>query len=315
MSWACSDWLTPYPNDTGSMWVAMAAGWHTPVLREEVLDFLRIRPHGTYIDATIGTGGHAEAILARLTSGRLLGVDRDPIALEIAQERLRPFQSKLMLVQDNFARLAEIQQRLSLGHVDGVLADLGVSTLQLDAPERGFSFQRAGPLDMRMNLNDPVAAAALVNQLPEGQLAAVIWRYGEERSARKIARAIVRARPIRDTQDLARVVAGTKKGRQKLHPATRTFLALRIAVNREQEELEQFLRAVPATLKSGGRVVVLSYHSLEDRLVKQAFRAGAAVGQLRLLTPKPVRPTASEVRANPRARSAKLRAAEKLGEN
>ena len=315
MSWACSGWLAPYLNDTRSVLAGMEKSWHTPVLLEEVLDFLRIQPDGTYLDATIGTGGHAEGILARLTSGRLIGVDRDPIALEIAQERLRPFQSKLTLVQNNFARLTEIQQRLSLGQLDGILADLGVSSLQLDAPERGFSFQRAGPLDMRMNPNDPVPAAELVNHFPQEKLAEVIRRYGEERSARKIARAIVRARPVRDTQHLAQVVAGTQKGRQKLHPATRTFLALRIAVNRELEELEQFLRRVPATLKFGGRVVVLSYHSLEDRLVKQAFRAGATVGTLRVLTPKPVRPTAAEVRTNPRARSAKLRVAEKLGEN
>lgn len=315
MSWACSGGLASYVNDRGPVLVEMIRGWHTPVLLEEVLDFLRIQADGTYVDATIGTGGHAEAILARLTSGRLIGVDRDPMALEIAQERLRPFQLKLMLVQDNFARLTEILQRLSLGHVDGILADLGVSTLQLDAPERGFSFQRAGPLDMRMNPNEPVLAAELVNHFPEEKLAEVIRRYGEERLARKIARAIVRVRPIRDTQHLAQVVAGTRKGRQKLHPATRTFLALRIAVNRELEELEQFLRWVPATLKSGGRVVVLSYHSLEDRLVKQAFRAGATAGALHVLTQKPVRPDAAEVRANPRARSAKMRVAEKLGEN
>lgn len=315
MSWACSGWLASYLNDTGSVLVEMVRGWHTPVLLEEVLDFLRIQADGTYVDATIGTGGHAEAILARLTSGRLIGVDRDSMALEIAQERLRPFQSKLMLVQDNFARLTEILQRLSLGHVDGILADLGISTLQLDAPERGFSFQRAGPLDMRMSPNEPVLAAELVNHFPEEKLAEVIRRYGEERLARKIARAIVRVRPICDTQHLAQVVAGTRKGRQKLHPATRTFLALRIAVNRELEELEQFLRWVPATLKSGGRVVVLSYHSLEDRLVKQAFRAGATAGTLHVLTQKPVRPGAAEVRANPRARSAKMRVAEKLGEN
>lgn len=291
----------------------MEAGWHTPVLVEEVLHFLAVRPDGLYLDATIGTGGHAEAVLARLTTGRLIGMDRDPKALGTAQERLRPFVSKLTLVADTFARLAEIQQRLSLGPLDGLLADLGVSTLQLDAPERGFSFQRAGPLDMRMNSTDPLTAAELVNHFPERKLAEIIRRYGEERSAPKIARAIVRARPVRDTLHLAQVVAGTQhKGRQKLHPATRTFLALRIAVNRELEELEQFLRRVPATLKSGGRVVVLSYHSLEDRPVKHAFRAGAAAGTLRILTRKPVRPSLAEVRANPRARSAKLRAAEKL---
>lgn len=290
--------------------------WHTPVMVEEVLHFLALRPEGLYLDATLGTGGHAEAILARLTTGHLLGVDRDPMALEIAQERLRPHAAKLTLAEGTFARLAEIQARLGLGPAEGVLADLGVSSLQLDAPERGFSFQRAGPLDMRMSPQEPLTAAELVNRFPEGKLAEIIRRYGEERAARKIARAIVRARPLRDTLHLAQVVVGTQnKGRQKLHPATRTFLALRIAVNRELEELEQFLHRVPTTLKSGGRAVVLSYHSLEDRLVKQAFRAGAAAGTLRILTRKPLRPGAAEVRANPRARSAKLRAAEKLGEN
>lgn len=291
----------------------MAEGWHRPALVEEVLDLLAIRPDGVYLDATVGTGGHAEAILARLTTGRLIGMDRDPMALEIAQERLRPYSEKLTLVEDTFARLAEILERLSLTPLDGVLADLGVSSLQLDAPERGFSFLRAGPLDMRMSPRDTLKAAELVNRSPEGKLVEIIRRYGEERAAHKIARAIVRARPVRDTAHLAQVVAGTHtKGRQKLHPATRTFLALRIAVNRELEELEQFLRWVPATAKPGGRIVVISYHSLEDRLVKQAFRAGAAAGVLRVLTRKPLRPRPQEVRANPRVRSAKLRAAEKL---
>lgn len=291
----------------------MAEGWHRPALVEEVLDLLAIRPDGVYLDATVGTGGHAEAILARLTTGRLIGMDRDPMALKIAQERLRPYSEKLTLVEDTFARLAEILERLSLTPLDGVLADLGVSSLQIDAPERGFSFLRAGPLDMRMSPRDTLKAAELVNRSPEGKLVEIIRRYGEERAAHKIARAIVRARPVRDTAHLAQVVAGTHtKGRQKLHPATRTFLALRIAVNRELEELEQFLRWVPATAKPGGRIVVISYHSLEDRLVKQAFRAGAAAGVLRVLTRKPLRPRPQEVRANPRVRSAKLRAAEKL---
>ncbi len=282
----------------------------------EVLHYLAVQPGGVYLDATVGTGGHAEAILARLTTGRLIGVDRDPMALELAQERLRPYGAKVTLVAGTFARLEEICERLSLGPVDGLLADLGVSSLQLDAPERGFSFQQAGPLDMRMSPTEAVTAADLVNHLPEGELAEILLRYGEERAARRIARAIVRARPIRDTRHLAQVVVGTQhKGRQKLHPATRTFLALRIAVNRELEELEQFLRRVPTTIKLGGRVVVLSYHSLEDRLVKQAFRVGAVAGTLRLLTPKPVRPEAAETRANPRARSAKLRAAEKVAQN
>jgi len=280
---------------------------------EEVLRYLAVRPEGTYVDATLGGGGHAEAILNRLTTGRLIGVDKDPMALELAQERLRPFQSKLQLLRSPYDRLPELLEQQGQGPVDGVLADLGLSSLQLGAPERGFSFQTAGPLDMRMDPSGPLTAADIVNHWSEHELVALLRQYGEEPNAHKIARAIVRARPVRDTRHLATIVTGTRKakGRQKLHPATRTFLALRIAVNREQEELEQFLLRVPVILKSGGRAVVLSYHSLEDRLVKQAFRRDAADGRLRILTKKVVRPTWAEVSANPRARSARLRAAER----
>ena len=287
--------------------------WHTPAMVEEVLHYLAVRPEGTYVDATLGGGGHAEAILSRLTTGRLIGVDKDPMALELAQERLRPFQSKLQLVRSHYDRLPELFEKQGQGPVDGVLADLGFSSLQLGAPERGFSFQEAGPLDMRMDPSSPLTAADIVNHWSEHELVALLRQYGEEPNAHKIARAIVRARPVRDTRHLATIVTGTRKakGRQKLHPATRTFLALRIAVNREQEELEQFLLRVPVILKSGGRAVILSYHSLEDRLVKQSFRRDAADGRLRILTKKVVRPTWGEVSANPRARSARLRAAER----
>jgi 16S rRNA (cytosine1402-N4)-methyltransferase len=286
---------------------------HTPVLVEQVVRWLRIRPDGTYVDATVGTGGHSLEIARRLTTGRLVGIDRDPRALDIARERLKPHERQVILVHSNFSRIDEMARGLKLPPVDGVLADLGISTLQLDSPERGFSFRWAGPLDMRMDPDELRTAAEIVNYRPEQELADLIYRYGEERNSRKIARAIVRARPIRDTEHLATVVAGARKtrGRQKLHPATKTFLALRIAVNRELEELEQFLSRTPATLASGARWVVLSYHSLEDRMVKQAFQRMAREGTLKVLTKKVIVPSHDEVRSNPRARSAKMRVAEK----
>jgi 16S rRNA (cytosine1402-N4)-methyltransferase len=289
--------------------------WHTPVLLDEVIEWMRIRPGGSYIDATVGTGGHAVEIARRLTTGRLLGIDRDARALEIARERLREYEQQVILVHSSFSRIDEVARRMKIEPADGVLADLGVSSLQLESPERGFSFRAAGPLDMRMDAAENGTAEEIVNHWPEQELADLIYRYGEERESRRIARAIVRARPVRDTGHLATVVAGAKKtrGRQKLHPATKTFLALRIAVNREMEELEQFLDRAPATLNSEGRWVVLSYHSLEDRLVKHAFQRLAQRGVVKVLTKKVVRPTAEETEQNPRARSAKMRVAEKLG--
>jgi 16S rRNA (cytosine1402-N4)-methyltransferase len=266
-----------------------------------------------YVDATVGTGGHALEIARRLTTGRLLGIDRDPRALDLARERLKPYERQVILVHSDFARIDEIARGLKLPLFDGVVADLGVSSLQLDSPERGFSFRWSGPLDMRMDPDEMSTAAEIVNYWPEQELADLIFRYGEERNSRKIARAIVRARPIRDTEHLATVVAGARKhrGRQKLHPATKTFLALRIAVNRELEELEQFLSRTPATLSPGARWVVLSYHSLEDRAVKREFQRLAQAGTVKVLTRKVIVPEPEEVRANPRARSAKMRVAEK----
>jgi 16S rRNA (cytosine1402-N4)-methyltransferase len=286
---------------------------HTPVLVEQVVRWLRIRPEGMYADATVGTGGHALEIARHLTTGRLLGIDRDPRALDAARERLKPYERQVILVHSDFARIDEIAKGLKLPLFDGVVADLGVSSLQLDSPERGFSLRWSGPLDMRMDPDEMSTAAEIVNYWPEQELADLIFRYGEERESRRIARAIVRARPIRDTEHLATVVAGARRhrGRQKLHPATKTFLALRIAVNRELEELEQFLSRTPATLSSGARWVVLSYHSLEDRAVKREFQRLSQEGTLKVLTRKVIVPEADEVRANPRARSAKMRVAEK----
>ncbi len=287
---------------------------HTPVLLEEVLEWLRIRPDGTYVDATLGAGGHSEAIAERLDSGRLISLDRDERALQIAQERLRKFGSKVSCVLSPFSRIVEAAHELGIPKVDGVLADLGVSSMQLDQAARGFSFREAGPLDMRMSDAEELTAEEIVNRWPEKELADLLYREADEHDSRRIARAILRARPIRDTAHLATVVAGARKqwGRQKLHPATKTFLALRIAVNREMEELGQFLSRTPATMNSGARWVVLTYHSREDRLVKEAFKEGERQRTLKILTKHVIRPSEEEERANPRSRSAKLRCAERV---
>jgi 16S rRNA (cytosine1402-N4)-methyltransferase len=288
---------------------------HTPVLAGEVVSGLKIRPGGTYVDATAGAGGHSFEIARRLWDGRLVALDRDPNALEAARERLSEYKDRVTLVQANFSQIGEVAREMKLPPLDGVLADLGVSSMQLDRGERGFSIRNDGPLDMRMNPADESSAEEIVNTWPERELADLLYQLAEERDSRRIARAIVRARPIRDTGHLATVVAGSRRnrGRQRLHPATKTFLALRIAVNRESEELGQFLARTPATLAHGGRWVVLSYHSLEDRAVKQAFQLGAREGYLEIVTRKVIQAGEEEVRANPRARSAKLRVAKKSG--
>ncbi len=285
---------------------------------QEVLEWLRIKPDGIYVDATLGAGGHSAAIAARLSSGRLISLDRDAQALAIARERLNEFANRVTFVHTAFSRIAEAVQELGIAKVDGVLADLGVSSMQLDRPERGFSFREAGPLDMRMSSGeleeDALTAEEIVNRWPEKELADLLYREAEEHDSRRIARYIVRGRPIRDTAHLATVVAGVRKqwGRQKLHPATKTFLALRIAVNRELEELGQFLSRTPATLYSGGRWVVLTYHSREDRPVKRAFQEADKAGTLNVLTKHVIVPGPEEQAANPRSRSAKLRCAEKV---
>jgi 16S rRNA (cytosine1402-N4)-methyltransferase len=281
---------------------------------DEVLNWLRIRPEGTYLDATLGTAGHAIEIAKRLTTGRLVGMDRDPQAIEIARERLQPYEGKVSLVRAEFSKIDEVAKELALPPLDGVLADLGISSLELDSKERGFSFRWAAPLDMRMNPDSPLTAEEIVNFWPEKELAYLLYKNAEERDSRRIARAIVRARPIRDTEHLATVVAGVRKarGRQRLHPATKTFLALRTAVNREEEELGQFLSRTPATLSYGGRWIVLSYQSIEDRMVKQAFQRLARERSVQVLTKKVIVPSDQEIGANPRARSAKMRVAEKL---
>jgi 16S rRNA (cytosine1402-N4)-methyltransferase len=290
---------------------------HTPVMLQEVLEWLRIKPDGIYVDATLGAGGHSQAIAERISSGRLISLDRDAQALQIARERLKTFESKVNYVLSPFSRIAEAVHELGIPKVDGVLADLGVSSMQLDQPERGFSFREAGPLNMRMGVSaesDALTADEIVNRWPERELADLLYREADEHDSRRIARAVVRARPIRDTAHLATIVAGSRKqwGRQRLHPATKTFLALRIAVNREMEELGQFLFRVPATMNPQGRCVILTYHSREDRIVKEAFREADRQGTLKILTKHVVRPSAQEERANPRSRSAKLRCAERV---
>lgn len=291
---------------------------HVPVLLEAAIDFLAVRRGGTYIDATTGLGGHSFEIAKRLgAAGHLIGFDKDTAALNIARQRLTepPAEFKqdwpeITLLQGSFA---EVGERVPAGTVDGLLADLGVSSLQLDDAARGFSFQAEGPLDMRMNTQSGQTAEQVVNHLDEHTLADVIYEFGEERRSRRIARAIVRARPIRSTAHLAQVIstAARPMKSERIHPATRTFQALRIYVNRELDDLRALLAEAPKVMRTGGRVVVISFHSLEDRIVKESLREGARQDLWTLLTKKPRIATDVEVRANPRSRSAKMRAAER----
>lgn len=312
----------------------MSAASHTPVMFQEVLDLLSPKPGGTYLDGTLGSGGHAEGILEKAgPDGRLIGLDKDPEALGRAARTLAAYRSRCVLEHGDFADMSAIAERHGIREVDGVVLDLGVSSPQLDTPQRGFSFQNDGPLDMRMDPSSPVTAASLVASLPEADLADLIYKYGEEPASRRVARAIVdeRAlRPIETTLQLASVVERAKGGRRgRTHPATQTFQALRITVNRELESLARGIEAGISLLKPGGRMAVITFHSLEDRLVKQAFAAHAGrweslqaggrrwVGRapaVRRVTKKPVVAGEEETRVNPRARSAKLRVIERLNE-
>jgi 16S rRNA (cytosine1402-N4)-methyltransferase len=283
-------------------------------LLRETLEYLKVKPDGTYIDATLGSGGHAEAILQALTTGRLLGIDRDAAALELARQRLKVFGEKLIVRQGNFAGIDALHAASGLPPAGGILADLGVSSMQLEDASRGFSFNLPGPLDMRMDTSSGITAEEIVNRMPERELADLIYKLGEERHSRRIARALVKARPNRTTTELAQVVTRaipSRAGLYQIHPATRTFMALRLAVNQELESLEQFLPKALGLLAPLGRLVVLSFHSLEDRIVKHAFLAWQREGKARVLTKKVIRPSAEELEQNPRARSAKLRATEK----
>jgi 16S rRNA (cytosine1402-N4)-methyltransferase len=291
---------------------------HVPVLFQEVLDFLRIRPDGVYADCTLGLGGHAEGILRRLgPKGRLIGFDRDPEALELATARLNRVREELgseaaevRLIGDAFSNIAGHVQS---GELDGLLADFGASSLHFDEARRGFSFQAEGPLDMRMDTRSGPTAEQVVNEMDERELANLIYEYGEERRSRTVARAIVRGRPITTTKQLARVVASAVPPIPHIHPATRTFQALRIYVNRELEEIKALLEAAPKLLKPSARIAVISFHSLEDRIAKDSFRDGARNGIWNIVTKKPVTAGEEEIRNNPRSRSAKLRVAERSG--
>ena len=297
--------------------------WHQPVLVNEVIQCLEPVPGTTFVDCTVGTGGHSLAILPHLlppgagTPGRLTGIDCDATALAQARQRLAEFRPHVEVTHDTFSHLSEILARAGLTHVHGLVADLGMSSFQVDDPARGFSVRHEGPLDMRMDQRLPTTAADLIRTLSEDEVADLLSRLGEERWARRIARQLVDRRgrtPIVTTTHLAQAVAEAvprRAGSTRLHPATRTFMALRMAVNDELPALQRLLEALPEVLLPGGRAAIITFHSLEDRLVKRAFQRGAREGVFQLLTKKPLRPSAREVAANPRSRSAKLRAVER----
>jgi 16S rRNA (cytosine1402-N4)-methyltransferase len=277
---------------------------------EETLEHLAVRPDGVYLDATAGMGGHTAAIASLLTTGFVVAADRDAESLEMARGNTLAYADRIRYQQARFSELRRGLAAWGLERVDGIVADLGVSRFQLTTPERGFSISAMGPLDMRMDKSQPMTAADLVNTTNERELADLLYGLGEERRARRIARAIVRARPIRDTVHLAGVIEQAAPRTGRLHPATQSFMALRRAVNREPEELDALLEAAPGVLSSGGRFVVITFMSLEDRQVKQAFRALAQQGRARLLTKHVVPPSEEEQASNPASRSAKLRALE-----
>ena len=304
----------------------MEAG-HTPVLLAEVLKGLQIEPGGHYIDATTGAGGHSRAILlASAPTGCLLCIDTDPRALDKARHNLVDFASQISFANANFSELEAVAVKNGFGQVDGILLDLGVSSLQLDNAERGFSFQKEGPLDMRLSGRGP-SAADLVNNLPETELADIIWKYGEERQSRRIARAIVKNRPLHRSTELAQLIVQVKGRKGKIHPATKTFQALRIAVNRELDALEAALPQAVKLLVPGGRLAVIAFHSLEDRVVKVFFRTESRTcicppealvcicnhkASLRIWNRKVIMPSDKEKAENRRSRSAKLRIAERI---
>ncbi len=300
---------------------------HIPVLLKEVLEGLAVKPGGLYIDATVGEGGHAEAILeASSPDGCLLGIDVDEEAIKRASERLVRFKGRVALVKASYTNLVNIARKEGFLQVDGILFDLGFALFQVEDAKRGFSFYLNGPLDMRYDRTSKLSAYHIVNRLSEEELADIIWKYGEEPKARRVAKAIVQARPIRSTLELARVVEQVVGSGGKIHPATKVFQAIRIAVNQELDNLKEALPQAVELLKPGGRLAVISFHSLEDRIVKEFFRQESRdcicppelpvcvchhKATLKVITPKPIQPSPQEVEANPRSRSAKLRIAER----
>jgi len=302
---------------------------HQPVLYQEIIHALQPVRTGLYVDCTVGAGGHAVGILhASDPEGRLLGMDLDPQALELAKQKLAPFRSRAILIHASYVTLSEQLKTREWVTVDGILVDLGLSSMQLNNSDRGFSFNLDGPLDMRFDPGSNLRASDLVNQLYVDDLANIIYKYGEERYSRKVARAIVAARPVRTTRHLAEIVAEViSSGKSSIHPATRTFQALRIAVNSELERLEALLPQAVEVLSPGGRLVVIAYHSLEDRIVKLFFRKESSdcicpprqpictcghLASLKVITRKPIRPSNEEVKQNPRSRSARMRVAERI---
>jgi len=301
---------------------------HKPVLYQEVLAALEPQTGRRFIDGTIGGGGHAWGFLdASSPAGQLLGMDADPEALRVARHKLAAFETRITLVQSNFVHLEQVAKHRGFYPVHGVILDLGISSMQLSVAARGFSFQLDGPLDMRMDPGQTKTASDLINKLPVDKLADLLWRYGEERHSRRIARAIVAARPLTTTNELAQVVARAARQRKRIHPATRTFQALRIAINDELGVLETVLPQAIRILAPGGRLAVISFHSLEDRLVKTFFRQESKdcicppqmplcicghKASLKIMTRRPIVPSDAEMAHNPRSRSAKLRIAEKL---
>jgi 16S rRNA (cytosine1402-N4)-methyltransferase len=285
---------------------------HYSVMLGESLEYLAIRPDGVYADVTAGLGGHTRAIAQRLTTGYVIAADRDADSLERAKQNTADLADRIRFIHSPFSGLAVAISRIGAERVDGLLADLGVSRYQLTDAERGFSLMHEGPLDMRMDRNQETSAADIVNFTAEKALADLIYQLGEERRARRIARAIVRSRPIRSTAHLAQVIEAAVPRTGRLHPATLSFMALRLAVNDEQGELDALLEATPRLLASAGRVVVISFMSLEDRKVKQAMQAWRRDGIAKILTKHVITPTEEELKTNPPSRSAKLRAAERL---